>query len=565
MNFLNRTFEQIKDLFASMTPGARITAGLLLVVIVVSLVFLFQGGIGGPDDFLLGGRAFSTAELEAIEGAFAKAGLSHYELEGSRVRIPNANKAEYVAALAENQALPANFSDYFTQQASGVSVFESKDQSALRWRVARQQELALIISSMRGIAKAQVIYDETQKTGFPRRTEKTATVAVQATGSAELEPHQVKAIRQLVSGAVAGLSFQNVTVTDLNTNKNYGGGGDGQLASADENAYLDYKSSYERQWVDKIQKALAFVPGAVVTVDVELSKETVLQEDTVTIDPKPVTISSNTTEKSSTNRRPGPGGRPGVGGQNGVANQQASIGGAGGGDSTTEETSESIERLGGHGRLVKSTAPLVPKKVTAAIGVPSSYYAQIWKERNPTPAGQEAKPPDVQQFTAIEQEVIKKVEDMVVNLIPKLQPGEDKYPLVTVKTFQHLAAPPATEPGIAQTAAAWASDNWSTLGVLLLGAMGLVMLRGMLKAKPSTAGPSGSPATAGVAEMPRLAVVSEDTDEKANTTAAGEASAAPRRRFANAGANIKDELASMVRENPDAAASILRSWIGEAS
>jgi flagellar M-ring protein FliF len=305
------------------------------------------------------------------------------------------------------------------------------------------------------------------------------------------------------------------------------------------------------------------VPGAVVTVDVELSKETVLQEDTVTIDPKPVTISSSTTEKSSTNRRPSPGGRPGVGGQNGIANQQASIGGAGG-ESTTEETSENIQRLGGHGRLVKSTAPLVPKKVTAAIGVPSSYYTQIWKERNPTPAGQEAKPPDAQQLTAIEQEVIKKVEDMVVNLIPKMQPGEDKYPLVTVETFQHIAAPPATAPGMAQTAAAWASDNWSTLGVLLLGAMGLVMLRGMLKAKPSTAGPSGAPPTAGAEQTPRLSVISEDADEKTNATA-GEAVPAPRRRFANAGANIKDELASMVRENPDAAASILRSWIGEAS
>ena len=57
MDFLNRAFEQIKDVFASMTPGARITAGLLLVVIIVSLVFLFQGQVISGDNYLLGGRA----------------------------------------------------------------------------------------------------------------------------------------------------------------------------------------------------------------------------------------------------------------------------------------------------------------------------------------------------------------------------------------------------------------------------------------------------------------------------------------------------------------------------
>ena len=70
---------------------------------------------------------------------------------------------------------------------------------------------------------------------------------------------------------------------------------------------------------------------------------------------------------------------------------------------------------------MKSTAPLVPKKVTAAVGVPSNYYVQVWRERNPTPAGQDPASPDPQAITAIEAEVIKKIEDMVVNLLPKMK------------------------------------------------------------------------------------------------------------------------------------------------
>jgi flagellar M-ring protein FliF len=555
MDFLNKAFEQIKDLFASMTPGARITAGLLVAVIVVALVFLFRSGVAGPDDYLLGGRAFSSAELEAMEGAFAQAGLSNYQLEGSRVRIPSSTKAQYLAALAEHQALPANFSDHFSQQITQATMFETKEQANLRWRLAKQQELALIISSMQGVSRAQVIYDEVQKTGFPRTTEKTATVAVQATGNLELELHQVKSIRHLVSSAIAGMKFQSVTVTDLNTGKNYGGG-DSELASAEESAYMDYKNTYERQWADKISKALAFVSGAVVTVDVELSKETVFHEDTMTVDPKPVVLRSTTLEKSNSTARAAAAGRPGV---NGQANQQASITSERMGESTNEESREDLERVGGRGRIVKSTAPLVPKKVTAAVGVPSSYYSQVWRERNPTPAGEEPKAPEAQAIAAIEAEVIKKIEDMIVNLIPKLPAGEDKYPLVTVKTFEHLTAPPAELPNIASTAGVWVAENWKTLGMFLVGAFSLLMLRSMVKARPESTTPN---AAATPAAAPQLSVVGGDDEDESD--AAGE-EGRPKKRFATAGSNIKEELASMVRENPEAAANILRGWLGEAS
>jgi flagellar M-ring protein FliF len=38
-----------------------------------------------------------------------------------------------------------------------------------------------------------------------------------------------------------------------------------------------------------------------------------------------------------------------------------------------------------------------------------------------------------------------------------------------------------------------------------------------------------------------------------------------RRRFQSSGPDLRSELQEIVRENPDAAANILRSWIGEAA
>ena len=71
MTFLGTAFSQISDLFKSMSVGARITAVLLLVLVVVSLGYLIRFPSNMPNDYLLGGRAFSSGELAAMEAAFS--------------------------------------------------------------------------------------------------------------------------------------------------------------------------------------------------------------------------------------------------------------------------------------------------------------------------------------------------------------------------------------------------------------------------------------------------------------------------------------------------------------
>src|SRR5262245_43245069 len=109
MDFLNKSLAQLSELFRSMTPGARITAGLLLAVVVVSFGSLFQHAAAGPDAFLFGGEALSDNEINQAEAAIAKAGLSGYQREGNRIRVPAGQQAAYLAAVADGGALPPNF------------------------------------------------------------------------------------------------------------------------------------------------------------------------------------------------------------------------------------------------------------------------------------------------------------------------------------------------------------------------------------------------------------------------------------------------------------------------
>ena len=123
MDFLNKAFAQVSELFKSMTAAARITAGMLLVVIVISLGFLFQRQSSGPDAYLMGGEPFPAAQLPAMEAAFAKANLSAAVIEGNRVRVPRGQQAAYMGALADAGALPPNFGSYLEKALASESPF----------------------------------------------------------------------------------------------------------------------------------------------------------------------------------------------------------------------------------------------------------------------------------------------------------------------------------------------------------------------------------------------------------------------------------------------------------
>jgi flagellar M-ring protein FliF len=108
---------------------------------------------------------------------------------------------------------------------------------------------------------------------------------------------------------------------------------------------------------------------------------------------------------------------------------------------------------------------------------------------------------------------------------------------------------------MAAQAGTWLADNWQTLGVIGLGCVSLLMLRGMVR---SPAG-SPSPASNAVDARPRSAAAPEPADHE------HEPAAVLRKRFEASGPDLKTELRDLVKENPDAAANVLKIWIGDAA
>ncbi len=561
MNFLNRAFAQITDLFRTMTPGARIASGLLLAVVIVSVAYLFNHQASSPDQFLMGGTSFAAGQMPAMEAAFAKANLNSYQIEGTRIRIPHGQQTAYMAALADANALPHDFGDFLQRELDNKNPFTPPSVQKQALKVALQRELAQIIGSMRGVERASVLYDEQIEPGGFSREKKvfTASVSVKPAGNEPLDEDRVRMIREVVAGAIAGLSPKNIAVADLNGDVHPAGAG--STAVGNQDPYGVNKRMYENLWEEKIRGALAYIPSVKVNVNVDLNPELDSSHDDVEIDPKPVTLDDmSKSSKQSTQGPASGGGQPGYNAQQrgGGPNSPAAISATNAPHTSAETKDERTRSVASQKTIHITTAPLTPRRVAVAVAVASDYYQSVWLQRNPTPAGPEPKKPDANALAQIETDVTAKIRECVRQLIP-LPPTavQDPTPLVTVTTFDRIPTAPIAAPTIVEQILGWLQQSWSTVGMIGLGMMSLVMLRSTIRSVPAS-----EPARTETASAAMAAEVAEDEEV---APAEVQTVAARLKRRGRSGPSLRDELAEIVHEDPNAAANVLRNWIGSAS
>jgi len=207
---------------------------------------------------------------------------------------------------------------------------------------------------------------------------------------------------------------------------------------------------------------------------------------------------------------------------------------------------------------VRLQTGLEPQRVRASISVPSEYLLRVYRET--TPEADRTSPPELSK---IEENVTASIQKAVTKLLPK-DIAEATYPDVEVAYFQSLTPDAVEPPSMASEGLMWASANSGSLVMGALALVSLLMLRSMVKSIP--------PADPSIAfSAPILAAESRRAEQAAAQSAAapsggstGKDTPRPRLRLKK-GPTLKDDLSEMVREDPDGAAAVLRSWIGNAA
>jgi flagellar M-ring protein FliF len=558
MDFLNKAFAQVVDLFRSMTPGARITTVLLLAAVAVSLGYLFNSRIGSQDVYLMNGEFFAPSQIQSMEAAFGKANLNSHQWEGNRLRVPRSQQNAYTSALADNNALPDNYHTIVERMLDKMAnPMADKQQRDLMKKLALQKQLEMILRGMTGVQNAFVLYDSETRRGFQAETLSTASVSITPKPGEQLDDAKVMAIRSVVAKAIAGLSPANVAVTDLSTGLVRSGSADGRggSASAVDDPHYQRKKAYEGDLAQKIRNALSYVPGALVQVNVELDPKLRSTIDTIKHDPKSVPLKQEEESKTHTSETAGPGGRPGYAAQQPNSAMNLSAGGKGNKQEEEESRSTIINTVGGTHETSES-AGLTPRKATASIIVPMSYYVKVWRERNPKATEQA---PDQAALDQIRTEKTTEFRNCVLPLLPQSEPVADPSSLVQVTSVQDITPAEIPQPSTKDYAAAWLAQNWTTVGMIVLAGIAMLMLRSMVRSAPAAASAQTQNVLSARIESPTQAQ-SQTAEGDAETPQAE----ARLRRFSAAGPSLRDELSQLVQSDPDAAANVLRTWIGNA-
>ncbi len=558
MDFLNQAIGQVRELFLSMTPAARVTAVLLVGVIGVSLGFLVQQHSAGPDEYLFNGDFLPTEDANRIEVAIAKAGLAGSERVGNRIKVPRGQKTAYLAAVADAGALPPNFHDLL-DGALDLGPFVDDKTRKEKLKAGREQQLSMIVRDMYGIEDAKVIYDIAQPRGMDREGVATATVSVQPAPGEALTGQRMKNIRKAVAGAIANLKPENVVVVNL---------GDGSLFSEEtspesfDSPYFQHRVAFERHMKGNIDALLSYIPGVRVQVTAELSPALTRETHTVATEGEPTAMHETTQNRVSETQRLNNGGRPGLVSQ-GPGRGNDPVNEATVRDSDQDESTEFNYFVPTKNEIV-TEAGLVPEHVRVAIAVPMNYLVQMYQEQQRREGGDpnQPLPENIKEILTREEGPLEdKIKEVVVPLLPKeIAVDNYKNDIIKVSFFETLTPDPIEPMAASSQALAWASQHFNTLTMAGVALVGLVMLRSLVKGIPP-AEPIGS--TAAPLLSLRMPDVQGDDSVGGGGAADEDSSDRPRLKLKK-GKNLRDELTDIVREDPDSAASILRSWIANA-
>jgi flagellar M-ring protein FliF len=557
MDFLNQAFAQVRELALSMTPAARITSALLVGVIALSLGFLVKQNSAGPDSYLFNGESLPPADADRVEAAIAQKGLNGWQRDGNRIKVPRGQMAEYLGAVAEAGALPANH-ETIIQQALDLGPFVDDKTRRERLKAAREQQLSMIISSMDGIEEAKVIYDIVEARGLSREGRASATVSVRPRSGESLDPQKMKMIRKAVSGAIANLKAENVVVINLGDGSSFG-----QEISPEtfDTPYFQHRVAFERHMKGNIEQLLSHIPGVRVEVTAELSPTLSSETRTVATEGEPAAMKESTQTKSTETQHVNDGGRPGLVAQGpGRGNdpvQSVTVK-----NTETDESNESSLFIPTKDELL-TEAGLIPEQVRASVSVPMNYLVSMYREQQRR-KGEDPNAPlpaDINTlFQTYRTQVTNDIEEVVVPLLPK-KLAENSFSHVKVSFFETLTPEPIETPSVANNALVWASQNFNTLTMAGVALFSLVMLRSLVKGIPP------SDPVAGGSTAPTLAIAGgtgaigeAETGEESEDTG----DSRPKLKLKK-GKSLRDELTSLVKEDPDSAAAILRTWISNAS
>jgi len=393
--------------FGRLAAILGIGAGVAAVLVALSM------NLGQPKALLYSN--LDLKEAGTITQSLDQAGVK-YEVkgDGSTIMVPRDQVAS-TRLMLSSKGLP-------TAGSVGYEIFDSNNtlgQTDFVQQLNRQRalegELGRTILSLDGITSARVHLVLPKRQLFDEEAEQPSAAISIGVGGREPTADQVRAMQNLVAGAVPGLKADRVTVIDQHA-KTLSGGDTGMAAEADGR-----KSEVEQRIAKQVKQLVEGVVGAGkarvnVSADLELARIT-LQKESFDPDGQVIRSESTTDEKSNENQSDDSGQASAAANIPGTPNLGAGSGGSGSSTGRQESTTNY--------EITKETRtevrePGQVKKIAVAVAVDGIT----------TPAGKNGKPGAYTPRSAAE---MAQIERLVQTAVGFDQARGDQVTVVNVK------------------------------------------------------------------------------------------------------------------------------------
>ncbi|MCC6908931.1 MAG: hypothetical protein IT430_13390 [Phycisphaerales bacterium] len=484
MDRFRQSFEFVRGRLADLKPLHKVLVGSGLLVFLMAMFIVAQ--YAGKSSMEL--VEVSPDSRDAVLTRFAAQGITATPA-GNDFLVPRRQQMDALAIVGE-----------VDKSAAGSSVllglikeqpwYANRHQNKQQYYAALNQVLSDIIGRWTYVQKAEVILTPPEEGpgAIGRRASKpTASVSITPVGTG-LTTEQVEGIAMFVSGSVAGLEPEGVTVINSRTGN--------PMRTPDENdrsngAYMELQTRIDSYWRAKIEDNLRHIPGVIVQVnatvdasrersnDVSYKKE---GEGSVT----PITLETESKTQSTEASSGGVAGvQPNTGQGISLSNSATPS------NTTSESTSEFAPQTG-----VRETTREDPKgyarKINATVKIPRSYFQRIWEKRNPDatspPNDAALKPIETDEIAKISQEVNVLIDTEATNAID----GSQSYiGTVVVNSYTDLQPIAALAPesnadaGFLGMPGDFVNLPWGSMGMALLAGLSLFMMFRLVRSTTS--------------------------------------------------------------------------------
>jgi flagellar biosynthesis/type III secretory pathway M-ring protein FliF/YscJ len=555
MDFLKAQFERIQAQLAGLSLTQKMLTASLVAIMVLTM--------------MLWGRYATTAEMVPVlnssfdEQALVPATTAlkaegiDVQVVGDRINVPADKHDQALEILAFNQLLPADSKSGFDDIIKMTTPLDTESKSELMFNRARAAELAQIIRAWKGVADAQVVINPVYEHHIGESLKPGAVVNIRTRNGDVDVKHMVDAAAATIASATSGMDRTRVSV--IVDGRNYKPRDDSN-ALADGELY-EQIAAQEHYFEDKISKGLANYANPLISVSVSLdlksSVATKMAYDPASSVQKEALTDNETTE---TNQSSGSGGEPGAVSNTGLSlSSGAAAGGGGGTSSTTDHQKTEYVNQFGYTNETITTPSGQPQVNYAAVALPRSHFVELYSQMNPgnkTPDEDTLRRWAQPELTRVKRQVqsacgIKSDENIFVDLY-----ADAPEPMLQVDTATASTAATATIASHGKEIA---------IGALAVFSMFMVLMMAR-KASPAPV-PAGVGAGAAVAggglfEARQTPVYSGD-DEVAAVVGSGQTAMDGMELDDDAikSQQVVEQVTNMVKENPDAAASLVKRWL----